>query len=77
MIYFQQSAVVARRLRTSNAMSEERTGTLLGSMLTQLIMIGALVTLAAANSINKENKREGVAATIVTKHGYRVYGPWE
>jgi len=54
MIYFQQSAVVARRLRTSNAMSEERTGTLLGSMLTQLIMIGALVTLAAANSINKD-----------------------
>lgn len=54
MIYFQQSAVVARRLQTSKAMSEERTGTLLGSVLTQLIMIGALVTLAAAHSINKD-----------------------
>ena len=55
MIYFQQSAVVARRLQTSKAMSEERTGTLLGSVLTQLIMIGALVTLAAAHSINKDD----------------------
>ena len=56
MIYFQQSAVVARRLRSSEQMNEERTGTLLGSVLTQLIMIGALVTLAAAHSINKETE---------------------
>ena len=54
MVYFQQSAVVTRHLQTSKAMSEERTGTLLGSVLTQLIMIGALVTLAAAQSINKD-----------------------
>lgn len=54
MIYFQQSAVVARRLRTSTAMSEERSGTLLGSILTQLIMIGALVTLAASHAVNKD-----------------------
>ena len=56
MIYFQQSAVVARRLRTSPHMSEERSGTLLGSIVTQLVMIGALVTLAAS-PMNKDLKR--------------------
>lgn len=50
MIYFQQSAVVARRLLTEQDLSQERTHTLVGSFLTQLIMIGALVTMAAAHS---------------------------
>lgn len=54
MIYFQQSAVVARRLQNPEQMAEERTGTLLGSVLTQMIMIGALVTLAASHTINKD-----------------------
>ena len=35
--------------------SEERSGTLLGSILTQLIMIGALVTLAASHAVNKDS----------------------
>merc|ERR1719316_483627 len=40
MIYFQQSAVVARRLTTQNDLAEERAQTLVGSCLTQLVMIG-------------------------------------
>lgn len=54
MIYFQQSAIVARRLSTSQDMAEERAQTLFGSFLTQLIMIGALVTMAAAPSRPKD-----------------------
>jgi len=50
MIYFQQSAIVARRLRTERALREERCHTLFGSVMTQLVMIGALVTLAAATA---------------------------
>jgi len=52
MIYFQQSAVVARRLVTSSDLAEERSQTLLGSALTQLVMIGTLVTLSAAHDRN-------------------------
>lgn len=48
MIYFQQSAVVARRMQTSAELEAERVHTFFGSTLTQLIMIGILVTLAAA-----------------------------
>eukprot|EP00933_Yihiella_yeosuensis_P080781 TRINITY_DN94272_c0_g1_i1.p1 TRINITY_DN94272_c0_g1~~TRINITY_DN94272_c0_g1_i1.p1 ORF type:complete len:427 (-),score=77.34 TRINITY_DN94272_c0_g1_i1:164-1444(-) len=49
MLYFQQSAVVVRRLSTHKDVSEERASTLIGSVLTQLIMIGALVSLAAVH----------------------------
>lgn len=49
MIYFQQSAVVARRLVTEKDLAQERTHTLVGSIVTQLIMIGMLVTMAAAH----------------------------
>merc|ERR1740121_802383 len=48
MIYFQQSAVVARRLRVAD-FETERKQTMLGSVLTQLVMIGMLVTLAYAH----------------------------
>merc|ERR1719336_3434284 len=48
MIYFQQSACVARRIATTDDLAQERVHTLIGSVLTQLVMIGALVTLAAA-----------------------------
>mmetsp|Transcript_65389 Transcript_65389/g.202541 ORF Transcript_65389/g.202541 Transcript_65389/m.202541 type:complete len:456 (-) Transcript_65389:64-1431(-) len=54
MIYFQQSAVVARRLVTVEDASAERTSTLVGSVLTQLVMIGTLVTLAAAGKASKD-----------------------
>jgi len=54
MIYFQQSAVVARRLVTQKDLSNERGSTLLGSILTQLIMIGALVTLAAVHKTGQD-----------------------
>lgn len=56
MIYFQQSAIVARRLSTHQEMAEERAHTLLGSFLTQLIMIGAMVTMAAARSGSRDLK---------------------
>lgn len=48
MIYFQQSAIVARRLTTKEDIAVEQKQTLFGSVLTQLVMIGTLVTLAAA-----------------------------
>eukprot|EP00929_Paragymnodinium_shiwhaense_P059276 TRINITY_DN29694_c0_g1_i1.p1 TRINITY_DN29694_c0_g1~~TRINITY_DN29694_c0_g1_i1.p1 ORF type:complete len:446 (+),score=108.30 TRINITY_DN29694_c0_g1_i1:114-1451(+) len=49
MIFFQQSAVVARRLKMTE-LNEERAHTLFGSFLTQLIMISLLVTLAVAKT---------------------------
>jgi len=56
MIYFQQSAVVARRLQTHGDMQDERAQTLFGSVLTQVIMVGALVTLAAAPRSGRDLK---------------------
>mmetsp|Transcript_52170 Transcript_52170/g.82847 ORF Transcript_52170/g.82847 Transcript_52170/m.82847 type:complete len:436 (+) Transcript_52170:113-1420(+) len=53
MIYFQQSAVVARRLKAADV-EEERAHTFFGSCLTQLIMIATIVTFAAANVRNLE-----------------------
>mmetsp|Transcript_48530 Transcript_48530/g.103982 ORF Transcript_48530/g.103982 Transcript_48530/m.103982 type:complete len:441 (-) Transcript_48530:90-1412(-) len=53
MIYFQQSAIVAKRLQPGQNMLEERRGTLLGTILTQLVMIGTLVTLAAAKGMDR------------------------
>jgi len=45
--YFQQSAVVARRLTTANEIAQERTQSLLGSILAQLIMVATMVAMAA------------------------------
>jgi len=56
MVYFQQSAVVARRLHTTGDLQQEQAQTLFGSVLTQIIMIGALVTLAAAPRAGKDLK---------------------
>eukprot|EP00427_Karlodinium_veneficum_P000504 CAMPEP_0169168262 /NCGR_PEP_ID=MMETSP1015-20121227/60906_1 /TAXON_ID=342587 /ORGANISM="Karlodinium micrum, Strain CCMP2283" /LENGTH=415 /DNA_ID=CAMNT_0009241017 /DNA_START=74 /DNA_END=1318 /DNA_ORIENTATION=+ len=56
MIFFQQSAVVARRLNTQSDLQEERKHTLAGSVLTQVIMIGTMVTLAAAPKLGKDLK---------------------
>merc|ERR1719335_398079 len=58
MIYFQQSAVVARRLTTFEEMKRECSHTMFGSFLTQLIMIGTLVSLAATR---KQKSLEGVS----------------
>lgn len=54
MLYFQQSAVVARQMRDGEEVQEERAQTLLGSCLTQLVMIGTLVTMAAATKGNQD-----------------------
>jgi Mn2+/Fe2+ NRAMP family transporter len=61
MIYFQQSAVVARRLSSRDA-CEERVHTFFGSCLTQLIMIATIVTFAAAKAIqtNLNLEEEGL-----------------
>lgn len=56
MVYFQQSAVVARRLHTHGDLQQERAQTLFGSVLTQVVMIGTLVTLAAAPRAAKDLK---------------------
>jgi len=47
MLYFQQSAVVARRLTTTKEVAQERTESLLGSVLAQLIMVSTMMVLAA------------------------------
>jgi len=52
MMVFQQSAVVNRRLTTNDDYVEEAKTTLAGSFLTQLIMIGAIVSMAAARPKN-------------------------
>jgi Mn2+/Fe2+ NRAMP family transporter len=54
MIFFQQSAVVARRLSTESDLQNERKHTLMGSILTQVVMIGTMVTLAAAPKVGKD-----------------------
>lgn len=56
MIYFQQSAVVARRLTSQSDLIQERAMTFCGSCLTQLVMIGALVTLAAGPRASQDLK---------------------
>lgn len=50
MIYFQQSAVVARRIQSRAQVDTERCHTMFGSCLTQLIMIGTLVSIAAVKT---------------------------
>jgi Mn2+/Fe2+ NRAMP family transporter len=57
MIFFQQSAVVARGMRTSADLEEERGQTALGCALTQLIMIGTLVSVAAAHTFKGSDLR--------------------
>lgn len=47
MVYFQQSAVVARRLATTKEVAQERTQSLLGSFLAQIIMVATMMVLAA------------------------------
>jgi Mn2+/Fe2+ NRAMP family transporter len=47
MIYFQQSAVAANGVMSGRAEAAERTGTLLGSTLTQIIMVATMVAFAA------------------------------
>ena len=44
---FQQSAVAARRIPVGHEEAVERTGTLVGSVTTQTIMVAAICTLAA------------------------------
>jgi len=47
MVYFQQSAVVARRLTTTKEVAQERTQSLVGSILAQLIMVATMIVMAA------------------------------
>lgn len=54
MIYFQQSAVVARRLKPAD-IAAESTSTFLGSCLTQLVMISTVITYAASRSKSLES----------------------
>merc|ERR1719272_686200 len=54
MIYFQQSAVVARRL-TAKDIEEERVQTFAGCIITQLVMIGTVITYAAARPKSVES----------------------
>ena len=51
MIYFQQSAIVAKGLSTPQHEARERTDTLCGALLTQLIMISTLITMAATRHV--------------------------
>jgi len=71
MIYFQQSAIVARKLRTDAEVQHERIDTVVGTVLTQLIMIGTLVTMAATrklfpkiDEINKVDDMVGALAAV-------------
>ncbi len=48
MIYFQQSAVAAKQIRTGREEAVERTGTLCGSVVTQCVMLGTMITYAAS-----------------------------
>ena len=80
MIDFQQSAVVARRM-TPGEMRTEMPHILFGSFLTQLVMIGALVTMAAAHPSAKSLESvHGIVAALAPAAGetpakkYHVFG---
>lgn len=60
MLFFQQSAVVSRRLKPGVDEDMERVDTVVGSALTQLIMVGALMTTAAARGAWKESRTGGL-----------------
>jgi len=68
MIYFQQSAVVARRLSRED-LQEERGQTLFGSFLTQLVMIGALVTMAASPKVTNLESVKDMEDTLALAFG--------
>ena len=51
MIFFQQSAIAARGLRAGEAEATERSGTLIGSMTTQLIMVATMASMAATRAL--------------------------
>merc|ERR1719213_620545 len=55
MLFFQQSAVVSRQLQPGADEHAERVDTMVGSSLTQLIMIGALMTTAASRGTFRES----------------------
>merc|ERR1719484_516077 len=46
MVYFQQSAVVARRLSTQKEVAQERTQSILGACMAQFIMVSVIMVLA-------------------------------
>ena len=60
MLYFQQGAVVAKRIAPGYEEALERTDTLIGAIITQLIMIATMVTLAATRSITGNRTLEDV-----------------
>jgi len=64
MVYFQQSAVAAKHADVRGGASEasERTGTLVGSVVTQLIMLGTMITFAASRDATQVYSIENVAA---------------
>lgn len=48
MLYFQQSAVVARKLSSAKDVAQERVQSLVGSCLAQMIMVATMMVLAAS-----------------------------
>mmetsp|Transcript_73540 Transcript_73540/g.161071 ORF Transcript_73540/g.161071 Transcript_73540/m.161071 type:complete len:468 (+) Transcript_73540:66-1469(+) len=73
MIFFQQSAVVHRGLRGRRAVAQERNSTLLGCVLTQLVMIGTMVTVAAANSTRRDlHSVNDIIADLLPVLGYNT-----
>jgi len=60
MLFFQQSAVVTRQLKPGADEHAERVDTMVGSSLTQLIMIGALMTTAASRGTFRESDAGGL-----------------
>lgn len=64
MIYFQQSAIVARRLHTEKQAHDERVDTAVGTVLTQLIMVGTLVTMAATRVALGRNDMNNISNMV-------------
>merc|ERR1719401_330589 len=57
MIYFQQSAVVARKLKPKDV-GHEKANTLFGSFLTQLVMAATIITFAGSRPKNLEGVQD-------------------
>lgn len=73
MIYFQQSAIVARKMSSAQDMQNERSVTLFGSVLTQMVMIGTLVSMAAAHPSNTDLHDVGdIALALAPTFGHTL-----
>merc|ERR1719310_2262998 len=69
MVYFQQSAVVARRLSTQKEVAQERTQSILGACMAQFIMVSVIMVLAQTTGESDLKSIVGIQVAITPVFG--------